>query len=65
MALAEEKRPSGLEEARRWCGEAAADFAEPVPGARERVERCLHVILTAYLAARLKQEAEALLSALT
>ena len=33
----------------------------PPPG----VARCLHVILTAYLAARLKQEAEALLSALT
>lgn len=64
-ALVEEKRPSGPEEARRWCGEAAADFAEPVPGARERVERCLHVILTAYLAARLKREAEGLLAGLS
>ena len=35
-----------------------------VPGARDRVARCLHVILTAYLAGRLKQEAEALLAAL-
>ena len=31
---------------------------------RDRVVRCLHVILTAYLAARLKREAEALLAEL-
>ena len=64
-ALTERRPPAGPAEAERWCREAVAGFQEPVPGARGRVARCLHVILTAYLAARLKQEAEALLSALT
>ena len=43
---------------------ALSHYVEPAPGARDRVARCLHVILTAYLAGRLKQEAEALLAAL-
>ena len=65
VVLVERKNPTGPEEAARWCRAAVEDYQEPVPGARDRVARCLHVILTAYLAARLKQEAEALLSALT
>lgn len=65
VVLVERKNPTGPEEAARWCCAAVEDYQEPVPGARNRVARCLHVILTAYLAARLKQEAEALLSALT
>ena len=56
--------PSGPDEAARWCQTAAESYRESVPGARDRVARCLHVILTAYLAGRLKQEAEALLAAL-
>jgi len=63
-ALVEHQPPSGPDEAARWCQTAAENYCECVPGARDRVARCLHVILTAYLAGRLKQEAEALLAAL-
>ena len=63
-ALVEHQPPSGPDEAARWCQTAAESYRESVPGARDRVARCLHVILTAYLAGRLKQEAEALLAAL-
>ena len=59
-ALVEHQPPSGPDEAARWCQTAAESYRESVPGARDRVARCLHVILTAYLAGRLKQEAEAL-----
>ena len=58
-ALVEHQPPSGPDEAARWCQTAAENYCECVPGARDRVARCLHVILTAYLAGRLKQEAEA------
>ena len=64
VVLVERKNPTGPEEAARWCRAAVEDYQEPVPGARDRVARCLHVILTAYLAARLKREAEALLAEL-
>ena len=40
------------------------DYSEPVPGARERVEKVLCVMLTAWVAARMKQEAEAMLEGL-
>ena len=39
-----------------------ADYEEPVPGARERVRQVLKIMLTAYLAARLMQETEKMLS---
>lgn len=35
-----------------------SDYEEPVPGARERVKTALRVMLTAWLAARMRQEAE-------
>ena len=38
-----------------------ADYEEPVPGAKERVKNVLRVMLTAWLAARMQQEAEKLL----
>lgn len=41
-----------------------ADYKEPVPGARTRVEMVLRIMLTAWLAARLRQEAENMLDAL-
>ena len=63
-ALVEHQPPSGPDEAARWCQTAAENYCVCGPGARDRVARCLHVILTAYLAGRLKQEAEALLAAL-
>lgn len=37
---------------------ALADYQEPVPGARARVERALQVMMTAWVAARMRQEAE-------
>ena len=41
--------------------EALADYAEPEPGARERVKQVLRIMLTAWLAARMTQEAERML----
>ncbi len=49
---------------RRWCAAALEGYTEPRPGAGARVERCLCILLTAWTAGRLKQEADALLSEL-
>ena len=40
------------------------DYAEPVPGAKERVRSVLRVMLTAWLAARMMQETERMLNEL-
>ena len=45
--------------------EALADYAEPVPGAKERVRQTLRIMLTAWLAARMTQEAERMLNQLS
>lgn len=37
-----------------------ADYPEPRPGARERVEQVLHIMLTAWASAQLQREAESL-----
>ena len=37
-------------------------YAEPVPGARERVEKVLRIMLTGWLAARLQQQTEQLIN---
>ena len=39
-----------------------ADYAEPIHGARQRVKHVLRVMLTAWLAARMRQEAENMLN---
>ena len=44
--------------------ESLSDYREPFPGARERVEQVLRVMLTAWASAQLQREAAALLSAL-
>ena len=44
--------------------DALADYREPVPGARERVEKVLQVMLTAWAAALLRQQAMSMVSAL-
>ena len=44
--------------------EALADYQEPVPGAKERVKQTLRVMLTAWLAARMAQEADKMLNEL-
>lgn len=64
IAQAQGQPLAGREAWNGWCAAVLADYSEPVPGARERVERCLRIILTAYLAGRLKQEADTLLSQL-
>jgi DNA-binding transcriptional MerR regulator len=43
---------------------ALADYREPVPGARARIEKALRVMLTAWVAARLRRAAEAMLQEL-
>lgn len=43
---------------------AMASYEEPVPGAKERVKQVLRIMLTAYIAARMRQEAEKMLDAL-
>ena len=40
------------------------DYAEPIPGARERIAKVLRIMLIAFIAARMKDEAEMLLSQL-
>ena len=42
--------------------EALADYREPVPGARDRVEKALRVMMTAWVSARMRQAAESALN---
>lgn len=44
--------------------EALADYREPIPGARERIEKALRVMLTAWVATRMRQAAERMLAEL-
>lgn len=44
--------------------ESLRDYREPVPGARERIEKALRVMLTAWIAARMRTEAERMLEQL-
>ena len=43
---------------------ALEDYKEPIPGAKERVKKVLRIMLTAWLAARMRQEAEQMLTEL-
>ena len=44
--------------------EVMADYAEPFPGARDRIIQVLRIMLTAWVAGRLRQEAEVMLTQL-
>ena len=44
--------------------DSLADYKEPIPGARERIEKALRVMLTAWIAARMRQAAEQMLAEL-
>lgn len=55
---------AGRETWRDFCVQVLEDYDEPYSGARERVSRGLQVIITAYAAARLKGEAERMLTSL-
>ena len=43
---------------------ALADYREPVPGARARIEKALRIMLTAWVAARMRHAAETMLQEL-
>ncbi len=55
---------SNREKREEILAEVLADYAEPIPGAKERVKQVLRVMLTAWVAARIGQEAEQMLNAL-
>ena len=44
--------------------EVTADYAEPVPGAREKLIKVLKIMLTAWVSGRIKAEAERMISEL-
>ena len=48
----------------RSVRESLSDYLEPFPGAKERVEQVLHVMLTAWASTQLRREAEGLLLAI-
>ena len=49
---------------RRIIEEELADYAEPVPGAKDRVVKALEIMLTAWLAAKMRAAAEEMLQQL-
>lgn len=54
-------RAKQLDEPEKWeqaMESALADYEEPVPGARVRVENALRVMMTAWVAAQMRQKAE-------
>ena len=53
-----------LEEWNRAIEVTLEDYQEPTPGARERVSKVLRIMLTGWVAARLAQEADRMLTAL-
>ena len=55
------KNSNGRDECIR---QALANYEEPIPGARQRVEKVLEVMLTAWAAALLRQQAMSMVSAL-
>ena len=48
----------------RILDEMLADYQEPIPGAGARIRKVLQIMLTAYIAARMQQEAEKMLEEL-
>ena len=49
----------------RILDEMLKDYQEPVPGARQRVKQVLRIMLTAWVASRMRQEAERMLKNLS
>jgi hypothetical protein len=49
----------------RILDEMLTDYQEPVPGARQRVKQVLRIMLTAWVASRMRQEAERMLKNLS
>ena len=60
-------RARDLDTGDQWTqaiNEILKDYHEPVPGARERVRKVLRIMLTAWVAARMAQEAEKMMAGL-
>lgn len=65
LRIAAHHRQMQNPEGRDTCiRQALADYQEPIPGARERVEKVLEVMLTAWAAALLRQQAMSMVDAL-
>ena len=61
-------RARNLDSAEDWNAalhEVMAEYTEPFPGAREKIIQVLRIMLTAWLANRMRQEAERMYSQLT
>ena len=54
----------GTTEWNQAIDEVMADYAEPIPGAKARIVKVLRIMLTAWVAGRLRQEAEDMLTQL-
>ena len=57
-----------LDETQSWDAaiqRVLQNYVEPIPGARDRIVKVLRIMLIAYVAARMKGEAEALLTEIT
>ena len=52
----------GTQEWNAAIGEVMASYREPIPGAAERIARVLRIMLTAWIAGRLRQEAETMIA---
>ena len=52
-------------EQERILDDMLADYQEPIPGARRRVKQVLRIVLTAWIASRMRQEAERMLKSLS
>lgn len=48
----------------RYLEELLSDYQEPIPGAKERVAQVLQIMLTAWAAAQLRQQAEGMVKSL-
>lgn len=60
-------RAKELDDPAAWdkaMADALCQYQEPVPGARERIEKALRIMLTAWVAARMRYSAEAMLQEL-
>lgn len=64
VRLAARARDLGGKDWDEALAEVTADYDERVPGAREKLVSVLRIMLTAWVASRLKQEAEAMLARL-
>lgn len=60
-------RAQEIDRGKSWLpaiDEVLADYQEPIPGAKERIAKVLRIMLIAYIAAKMKDEAESLLAGL-